>query len=488
MRSAFSQPDPRKRIAIVGAGISGLALAEALLRLEASDRIELLVLESTSRPGGHIHTEQAGGFVFEHGPNGFLDNAPATLALVRRLGLEKRLLPSRDAARRRFVYARGQLRPVPASIFEFVRSDLLSWSGKARLLGEPFAARRPPIDESIAAFARRRIGREAASKLVAPMVLGIFAGDAARLSLRACFPKMYDLETEYGGLVRALLALSRRRRVEARAMRHGPRAGRAGSGSGIGMPTGRLTSFQGGMAELVEALTRRVGPRLRLGARVTAVRFGTAPARRYVLDIEGFAPIDADAVAFTGSATEAARALEPVSNGAGRLLAELSAAPIVSVSLGFDRAALGHPLDGFGFLVPRGEGPRILGALWDSSIYDGRAPVGYALLRVMIGGACDPGAVDLPDEELLRQVGVDLQRTMGIAARPAMARIVRHRIGIPQYTLGHLDRTAAIEAALAGHPGLFVGGSSYRGVSLNNCIAEAEPLARRILDSVGGEQ
>lgn len=456
-----------KRIAIVGGGIAGLSLAHALQRRRAAaGPLEVTVLERASQAGGNLHTETVDGFVCEWGPNGFLDNAPETLALVHDLGLDERLQPSDDRARRRFVYRGGRLHELPGSPGAFLTSRLLSWSGKLRIACEPCAPRRPGGDETIHAFAARRIGREAADVLIDAMVSGIFAGNARALSLRACFPNMWQMETEHGSLVRALVARRRRRRAST-----GP----------MGAPGGRLTSFAGGVGDLVQALTRALGPVVRTATPAVGLAGIGAPTRAYRLTLAGGGTVEAEAVVLAGGAAESARlteAVDPV------LAAELNAIPSASLSvvcLGFDAATLGHPLDGFGFLVPRGEGPRILGALWDSSIYPGRAPRGRALIRVMIGGATDPDAIALDDHELIAQARRDLQTIMGIRAMPVMTRIFRHPAGLPQYVVGHLDRLAGIDARLRSHPGLYVAGNAFRGVSINNCIAEAGPLAERIL-------
>ena len=455
------------RIAIVGAGIAGLAIAREVMD---EPGVDVVVLEQATRPGGNLRSESLDGFLVEWGPNGFLDNAPETLALVKRVGLEPALLPSDDRARRRFIFRNGELHLLPHSPISFVRSGLLSTRGKLRIAGEPFARPRPEGDETIHAFATRRIGAEAADVLIDPMVSGIFGGDARRLSLRAAFPKMWELETRHGGLFRALWA----RRKAARA-----------SSAPVGSPLGRLTSFAGGIDTLTTTLAGQLGARVRLGARVTGVSRGPASGA-WRLEVSGAPPVEADAVVLTSSPAIASRLTAPLDGGMATALAEIPSAPIVVVALGHDVLALDHPLDGFGFLVPRGEGPRILGALWDSSVYPGRAPRGQALIRVMIGGAHDPAVLDLGDDEITRIVRTDLRLVMGVSAVPRFVRVIRHPAGIPQYTVGHLDRLARIDRALERWPGLYLAGNGYRGVAINNCIAEAGPLAARVLERLRG--
>jgi len=463
----------RPRVVIVGAGIAGLSTARAL-RQQAPDA-EILVLEAHARAGGNVRTEHIDGYVCEAGPDGFLDNAPATLAFVEDVGLTPALLPSREAAQRRFIFRHGRLNEVPISPLAFLRTPLLSAGSKIRVACEPFARSAPAYDESILRFAERHIGREAAHVLVGSMVSGIFAGDAAELSLRSCFPKMHEMDARYGSLVRAMLAKRRERRRT----------------DGIGAPRGRLTSFAGGMASLINAAVADLGPAVRTNQRVSGLRPRRPPvdaalrlvgARSFTVVSAGPA-IEADAVVLAGPASESADLLHSFDPEAAHLLDGIATAPLAVVCLGYDEQALTDqrgPLDGFGFLVPRGEGPRILGALWESSIYPGRAPGGKALLRVMIGGATDREAGDLDNRELLDIVRTDLDRTMGIRTVPEFVHVFRHHRGIPQYTTGHASRLMRIEKRLRDYPGLFLAGNSYRGVSINACIEDAPAVARRV--------
>jgi protoporphyrinogen/coproporphyrinogen III oxidase len=310
---------------------------------------------------------------------------------------------------------------------------------------------------------------EVADLLVDPMVSGIFAGDARQLSLRAAFPKMRELEEDHGGLLRGLVA--RRRKVKA-------------SGAPIGSPLGKLTSFEHGIETITAALGAALGPRVRTRAGVARVA-RTADRGAWTVALEHGEPLPVDRVVIATSPRAAAALLEPLDASIATPLREIPIAPLAVVALGFDVAALGHPLDGFGFLVPRGQGPRILGALWESSVYPGRAEPGHALIRVMAGGAGDPSFVSLSDDEAVDLVRRDLRTTMGITAEPRMARIARHHEGIPQYTVGHLERVAAIEAGLARWPGLHLTGHGYHGVGINHAIANARALADRMLAHAG---
>lgn len=519
------------RVAIVGAGIAGLATAWRLLsdpELAAPtptapadgplqpalpglrSRLHVTLLEAAGRPGGNIRALHDGGFLVEWGPNGFLDNAPETPRLAARLGIEERLLPARDAAARRFIYVRGALRPLPLSPAAFLASGILSLRGRLRVLREPFIPPRPDPDESVFSFAARRIGDEAARILVDAMVSGVYGGDSRDLALASAFPKMHALERDHGGLVRGMIA----RKREAR--RHDGRTvapARRPSGGPAG-PGGVLTSFDRGFevltdvlaAELarsgaadlryhapakaivpVEALTGAPGgpgeetPDGR--SRVAAGPSGGTP-RCWRIELAGGESIEADAVLLAIPARAAAPLVQGFDGRLAALLGQIPEAPLVVVGAGYRSADFVPPLDGFGFLVPRGPGPRALGVLWDSCIYPNRAPAGRVLLRAMLGGAHDPAAIELTDEEALAQVRRDLEMTMGLTARPDPVWILRHPQGIPQYTLGHPGRLAAIEERLTSWSGLHLAGNAYHGISVNHCVERSIPVARAILHAL----
>jgi oxygen-dependent protoporphyrinogen oxidase len=279
---------------------------------------------------------------------------------------------------------------------------------------------------------------------------------------------MWEMERDHGGLFRAMIARRKLRR----------------KGDAVGAPAGRLTSFPRGMTELVDALTASLGRIVRTAAPV--VDLGPPALSGYSLATPQ-GRVAADAVVLAGPASESADLVRAFGFGLSSALRAIPTAPLAVVCLGYDAAHLAAdrgPLDGFGFLVPRSEKVRTLGALWESAIYEHRAPAGKALLRVMIGGATDPHVLDLDDAALVAQARADLRATMGLTIAPEMVRVIRHARGIPQYTIGHLDRLARIDAELARFPGLFVAGNSYRGVSINNCIADAPVIAERVLATV----
>ena len=459
-------------IAVVGGGVSGLAVTFHVRRLLEERRVpaEVVCLEAGERPGGNIRTSTEDGFTCEWGPNGFLDNERATLDLIRDLGVVDRLLPSNQQASQRYLFRKGRLRLLPSGPIAFLTSGVLSPTGTLRVLGEPFGSPPPQGgDESVFDFASRRIGREAAAVLVDAMVGGIFAGDARTLSLEAAFPKMFAMESEHGSLFRAMLARRRERKSD---------------GGGPAGPGGTLTSFRNGMGELIDALATAVGTALRTGCRVAGVE--ALGERGYRLNLAKGEPLDAAAIVLACPSWRAARTVEALDPDLAATMAEIPSSPVAVVHFGYDRATTGVGPHGFGFLAPRGEGLRVLGCLWASSIFDGRADAGSSLLTTMIGGATDPEAVSLGDDQLIEIARRDLEHAMGIAAEPGFIRIFRHPRGIPQYTLGHPGRVAAIERRLERWPGLLACGNSYRGISVNACAAEAPGIATKAIRVLDG--
>jgi protoporphyrinogen/coproporphyrinogen III oxidase len=497
-----------KRVVVVGGGISGLATALHLRdrAAEVAGGLEVVVLEAADRPGGNIRTDRAEGYTIEAGPNGFLDNVPATLELVRRLGLEGQLQRADETAARRFLYRKGRLHLLPSGALSFLRSPVLSPGGRLRVLAEPFARPRPPgAEESVYAFAARRIGPEAASVLVDAMVSGVFAGNVHELSLRSAFPKMAAMEDQHGGLVRAMVSRMGERRAARKEARARADRGedvaeltRAGGPAG---PGGTLTSFTRGLDTLVDGLAAAVGDSLRLRSPVRGVRrtaeelvppdaaagalWPERVSRPWTVELASGDEVHADAVVVAAPSPHAAPLLQPLDPVLGMTVAEIHTAGLAVVALGY-RAEDARDVHGFGFLVPRGAGPRILGCLWDSSIFPGRAPDGEVLVRVMIGGAHDPSAVAEEESTLVARVRRDLETTMGLVADPVLTRVYRWPLGIAQYRLGHQDRLDRIHARLRENPGLWVAGSSFYGISMNACFERAPVQAAEILEFLQG--
>jgi oxygen-dependent protoporphyrinogen oxidase len=446
---------------VIGGGIAGLAAAYELRRRG----VGVQLLEAAPRPGGVIFTERIDSWVIDSGPDALLVHKPAAVDLCRELGLGDRLVPTL-LPRTTYVLREGRLCPLaegsflgfPVSFTALAASSLFTWAGKLRMACEILIPRGDADDESIAAFVRRRFGEEAADYLAEPLLAGIHAGDAERLSLAALFPQLRDAERRAGSVLQSL-----------RALRVRP------------TPRGAFMSLTGGIGELVEALTAALGPTmLHLSARVTAVR------RTGVFTIETESgTVTARAVIVAVPAWAAAGLLRGVDATLARLCDAVPYASTATVAIGYRRDQIRHPLNGTGFVVPRVEQSPLLAATWVTSKWPGRAPDGCALLRGFLGGGRDPQRLEQSDEELIAAATEALSEILDIDGDPLLTRLYRFARQSPQYEVGHLRRVAAIEERLASLPGLYLTGSGFRAIGIPDCIADGRAAAARAADHLG---
>jgi oxygen-dependent protoporphyrinogen oxidase len=306
------------------------------------------------------------------------------------------------------------------------------------------------------------------------MVSGIFAGDPETMSLVSCFPRIAELEREYGGLVRAMIMLAKKKKKDIA-------AGKVVS-SAAG-PGGVLTSFREGIQYLSDALSASLGEIVKPGSHVVSVEKGTGLP--YCVRCADGSQHEADLVIAASPAFAVADMLESLAPGVSGVLRQIPYSSMTVICFGYERERIAHPLDGFGYLIPKKEGCSTLGTLWDSSMFERRAPEGKVLLRSMMGGACFPEYIKLSDDEVVARVRRDLQATMGIEAEPSFVRVFRHEQAIPQYTVGHGKRLDALDGLLKEHPGLILTGNSYRGIGLNDCVAAAQRAADEALALLG---
>lgn len=444
---------------IIGGGISGLSLALALK--DKSPAMEIVVLEAEERPGGKIWTDRVQGFLCEAGVNGFLDNKPSTLQLSSQIKLTP--MRSNDAARKRAICLNGGLKIIPESPVAFLTSDFLSLGGRLRMLAEFFIPKADVEDESMESFAVRRVGKEFFEKLLDPMASGVYAGDPAKMSIRSCFAKVYELEREYGGLIRGFMAL-------------GKEAKRTGKKTEAG-PGGTLMSYRDGMYSLVEALRGVLGDRIETGKRARGIDMSGG---RYSVECEDGSRYECDCAVLACPAHDSARLLQGIDSEISRLLADIPYPPVSVVALGYRKEKLPCDTNLFGFLVPGREKRKILGTLFDSSVYPNRAPEGHVLLRTIVGGARAPEIALLGDDRLIDTVRSELSEILGIKADPELVWTYRWEKAIPQYVVGHHRRLEMLDERLSKHPALFLHGNAYRGVAVNDCIAQSFSLSDKI--------
>ena len=460
------------RIIIVGGGITGLAAAHQLTALLPGAGI--VVIERDPRLGGKILTERADGFLIEGGPDSFLATKPRGVGLCRELGIGDQLVGTNQATRGAFVFRKGALHPlpegltglVPTRLGPMVRSRLFSPLGKARMaLDFTLPARQDDSDETLAAFVSRRLGTEVYERLVEPLMAGIYAGDGRALSLAATFPQLRDAERRHGGLIRGVLAA--RRGAPASPT---PLAGGA-------KPSPFLTP-SGGLGALVDALIAHLttaGVRIATGRAVTSI----APDANggHLLIFGDGERLVADAVILATPAHATAALLVDWHPAVAATLRAIPHVSTATISLAYPVRDVPRPLAGHGYVIPRVENRPALACTWTSAKWHGRAPDGVALLRVFVGRAGQEDPLSRSDDALVELARTEIRDTLGIVAPPTLRRVHRWPLGMPQYTLGHLDRVAAIETALRAHPGLVVAGHSYRGVGIPDCIRSGEAAA-----------
>ena len=449
--------DP-KSIAILGAGLTGLTAAHRLT--QRGHRVRLF--EQSGRVGGAIRTENVDGWLVEAGPNTLLSGEPALTALIDELGLAASCESASPAAAHRYIVRRGRPVAAPLSVPAFLGSRLFSANAKLRALVELASGRRVRTsDVSLEEFVRSHFGQEFVNYALNPFVTGVYAGNPQKLSARYAFPKLWELEKTHGSLLRGQNAVAAARRAR-------------------GEPKPGIISFAQGLQTLPRALAARLPAGvLTLNARLE----GLVPGKKWnviwhdgsVAHTESF---DAVIAALPAPALASLR-LGPL---AERPLAGLDAIehpPVTSLFLGFRREQVKHPLDGFGLLVPAVERRSILGVLFSSSLFSGRAPAGHVALTVLVGGTRQPEIASLPPERLLARIRGDLTELLGITGEPVFSRHTFWPRAIPQYNLGYEHYLGAMAACERANPGLFIGGQARDGISLPACIAAGESLATR---------
>jgi len=441
---------------VVGGGISGLVCAYALHKAG----IDAQLAEASPRPGGVINSVTRDGYLLELGPQSF-SSTPALRELCVDLGISDQLLQASPNAPR-YVLIDGRLRPVPLSPPAFFIGSLINGSTKWALMRDILGRSVPPDgDESVAAFVRRKFSPQLLDRLVGPFVSGIYAGDPERLSVRSAFPQLYEAEKTAGSIVRGMLRLAR--------SKNGPRE----------HPS--LQTFREGNETLVRALANKLGSALLTETRVADFSCQT----------DGSFDIRLESRSGTESISTNSLILATPTDVTGKLLSRLDSsfeppltsieyAAVAVVSLGYRKQDVGHSLTGFGFLVPRSAGLRVLGSVWNSSLFPGRAPEGHALLTSFVGGANDPAATKLKPEELAALVHREISTVLSLKSDPVFSNVMIWPRALPQYNLGHGDRLAAISKLCSRLPALSLTGNYLSGPAIGSCVDQAFAIAEEV--------
>lgn len=483
----------KKRIIIIGAGVAGLGAALKVTRAAAAGNdVEFVLLEKDARVGGKITSEKVstdrGDFVVDGGPDCFLTSKPAVHRIAEQTGIAADKLPTDDSRKKTLILSRGRLFEMPDGVMmfaptkfvPFATTGLFSWPGKIRMGMDLFVPKKKVAegernDETLEAFIVRRMGRECLDRLAEPLVGGVHASDPKVMSLAATFPNLLEMEQKHGSMLKAFLA--QRKMVEAMRKKYpvDPKN-----------PRTFFTSFTKGMTELTDSMADAAGrDAIRTGESVTAIERAFDGA--YTVTLGSGETLAADGVVV---ATEV-WAAEPLLRGLDATIADdLAAIPASSsatVSVAFDESEIGIDTNAFGVLCPLVEDRALMAATYSSTKWPGRAPKGAVLFRGFVGGPHNQAIMEKSDEEITETVIAEMRSILGVSAKakPLFTRMFRWTLGMPQYTMGHLDRVEEIEARSAQIPGLALAGGGFRGVGIPNCIESGERAVRKVLADFG---
>jgi oxygen-dependent protoporphyrinogen oxidase len=448
------------KIAIIGAGISGLSLAFWLQR----KKFKISLFEQSDRPGGSIITEKENGFLMDMGPNSTLETSPVIRQLVADTGLSDQKCYANEVANNRYILRNGCLHALPMSPAKFLKTKLFSGSAKLRLLREPFIKATTDPEITLAEFVRYRLGQEFLDYAINPFVAGVYAGDPETLSTAAAFPKLYALEQKYGSLIKGQIkgASERKRRGE------------------ISKDRARMFSFIGGMAVLTEALAKTVSEHITFNRQVVHI---INEDRRFRLQFNDESNSESyEGVIITTPAPTIARMISGVTVSQKYLLNAVTYAPVAVIYMGFKNEDVRRNLDGFGFLVPKIENRQILGSIWSSSLFPQRAPEGCAAFTTFVGGMRQPQLVQKSEQELDSLVMEELRQLVGVSGDPVMVRIRKWPQAIPQYLQGYGQVQGLFDQLEHQSPGLFFSGNFRRGISVGDCIIGADKIVRDVCD------
>jgi oxygen-dependent protoporphyrinogen oxidase len=459
------------RIAIVGAGISGLSAALALEKARAQGAaVDYVLFESAPRVGGSMFSERVDGCLVEGGPDSFLTEKPWAAMLCQELGIADRLIGSNDHLRKTYILVHNRLIAmpdglqfmVPTKILPTAMSPLFSWGTKLRMAGELLHPPRPMTsDETVAEMVERHFGAEVVDRLADPLLSGVYGGDAASLSARAVLPRFVEMEEKYGSLSRAMLAA--RKRMKA-ASRQAP-------------PRPLFTSLEDGMQQLVAAITERL---TKANIRTsTSVRALARREDHWELRTERGAELF-EGLIFATPAWAAGQLISAVDKSLGADLAAIPYSSSITVTMGYSQQQLRALPPGFGFLVPRSERRRMLACTFVHNKFPHRAPEGKGLLRCFLGGSTDEAALELSDGEVEKIVRQELKSILRLDTEPRFTRIYRWRRAMAQYSVGHLDRVTRIEAAAQRLPGFAIAGNCFRGIGVPDCIRTGQEAAASV--------
>ena len=468
-------------LAIIGGGITGLAAAYSLKKtMQRENRTNsFLLLEQSSRLGGKIFTETIDGFVIEGGPDCFISEKPAALRICAELNLQEELLKTNDRYHRTYILWKGKLHPLPEGFMllaptnftSFAVDSLISPLGKLRVaLDLVLPAKRSDDEETLAQFVRRRMGEEVLEKIAEPLVAGVHASNPETMSLKNTFPRFIELENQHRSIILGMV--KKRKQLDHMRKQGGPQSNYS-----------MFMTLKKGLAQIPGALQAQLDPTsILLEKSVVSINANTGTKGRYRITFSDDTVLYAQGVIVTIPAHAATNMLQDLDSDLSSELASIPYISTATVSLGYRAEEVTHPLDGFGFVVPRLEKRKIMACTWTSRKFSHRAPDNTVLIRCFVGGAQNESLAFLEKPELVRTVREELRTILGIQADPLISRAYRWKNSMPQYVVGHGEKIERIEKVLARHPGLFLAGSAYQGIGISDCIVGGEKAASKSFD------
>lgn len=472
-----------RKVVVIGGGAAGLGAAFKIARAgEEGHDVTFELVEKDPRLGGKIMSERHEGFVIDGGPDCFLTEKTAVHRVSRLTGKTDDLLPTDDARKKTWILSGGKMHVMPDGImmfaptkfFPFVTTGLFSWPGKLRMGMDLFVPRKPELtDETLESFVVRRMGRECLDRLAEPLVGGVHASDPAQMSLMATFPRLLEMEQTYGSLIRGFVAA--RKKVAEMRRKYPPRPG--------AKPRTFFTSFVSGMQELTDAMADAAGrDRIRSGVAVSTLHRSDGG---WTVDLADGSSLEADGVILATEGWAARELVAPLDAGIAEALAGIPHSSSATVSMGFDADVVDTDVNAFGLLCPIAEGRDLMAVTFSSTKWPGRAPEGKVLMRGFVGGPHNQAVMQESDECIIDTVKREFREILGLTAEPLFARCYRWTRGMPQYTLGHLDRVKLIRERVGGIRGLGIAGGAYTGVGIPNCIESGEAAVSKVLGDLG---
>jgi len=450
------------KVAVIGAGISGLTTAYFLKKQGR----EVQVFEKENRVGGSMITEKQDGFLIDLGPNSTLETSDVLRNLIDQVGLAEQKVYANELSNNRYVVRNGELHVLPMSPPAFLKTRLFSWKAKLRLLKEPFIPRVQTDEISLADYVRYRLGEEFLDYAINPFVAGVYAGDPEKLSAPAAFPKLFNLEQKYGSFIKGAIKGKKERKKRGE----------------VAKDRAKMFSFLDGMHVFPRTLAKELGPNIHLQSEVLEIIAEDQGFKLLIKNENEELTLQFDQVVLSVPTYVQARLLKPLLNEQVKLLDQVHYPPVAVVFMGFERSAVKHPLDGFGFLIPAREKRQILGSIFSSTIFPARAPQGKVAFTTFVGGTRQPDEALKSDDELKKSVLKDLDDLLGLQDEPVLTKIRRWPRAIPQYQLGYKTVQQLFDDLEKQFPGLYFAGNFRRGISVGDSVLSAHETVEKLIN------